>query len=109
MHTQTIQRTDDGWLEVDEHSSGHMFAGASLAEERVKRVVTTANRLVTRHLSVRLDAMLQTVQLPACIANLHSGLADVDTDTFTLKTSKSLEIGGAFFGMFSIMWTHASS
>ena len=82
--------TNYGWLEVDEDSSRDVLARASLAEEGVERVITTSDRLVTRHLSIRLDAMLQTVQLPACIANLYSGLADVDRDTLTLKTDKNI-------------------
>ena len=62
-----------------------MFAGAGLAEKRVEAVVATVDGLVRRHLPVRLDAVLQAVQLPAGIANLHSGLADVDWDAFTLQ------------------------
>ena len=55
-----------------------MLAGAGLAEEGVEGVVSATDRLVAGHLAVRLDAMLQAVQLPACIADLYSGLADVD-------------------------------
>lgn len=71
-------RTDYGGLEIHKDGPGHVFAGASLREEGVEGVVATADRLVTGHLAVRLDAMLQTVQLPAGVADLHSGLADVD-------------------------------
>ena len=66
--------TDNCWLEVDEDSPGHMFSGAGLTEERVEGVITTADGLVAGHLSVRLDAVLQTVELPAGIANLDTGL-----------------------------------
>jgi len=62
-----------------------VFAGSSLAEERVERVVSTSNGLVARHLTIRLDAMLQTVQLPAGVAHLDSGLADMDADALTLQ------------------------
>ena len=82
--------TNYGWLEVDEDSSRDVLASASFAEEGVERVITTSDRLVTRHLSVRLDAMLQTIQLPACIANLYSGLANVDRNAFSLKQTKIL-------------------
>jgi hypothetical protein len=55
-----------------------MFASSGLTEERVEAVVATANRLVRGHLSVRLNAMFQAVQLPTGVADLHSCLADVD-------------------------------
>ena len=65
-----------------------MFARACLTEESVEGVVTAADGHVGGHLTVGLDAMLQTVQLPACIADLHSGLTDVDGDTLTLRKKK---------------------
>ena len=77
--------TDYSGFQIDENGSGDVLARPCLAEERVEGVVPSPNRLVGRHLSVRLDSVLQTVQLPACIADLHSGLANVDTDTFPLK------------------------
>ena len=36
----------------------------------------------------RVDAMLQAVQLPTSIADLHAGLAHVDGNTLTLPTKK---------------------
>ena len=36
-------------------------------------------------MAIRLDAVLQTVELPAGVANLTAGLADVYRDTLTLK------------------------
>ena len=77
--------TDYSGFKVNEDSTWHVFAGSSLAEECVEGVVSTSNGLVTRHLTIRLDAMLQTVQLPAGVAHLDSGLADMDADAFTLQ------------------------
>ena len=79
--------TDDGGLKVNKDGSRHVFAGSRLAEERVERVVSSSDCLVARHLTIGLDAMLQTVQLPAGVAHLHSGLADMDADAFTLQPS----------------------
>ena len=73
------------WLEVNKHSPGDVLACPGLAEEGVERIVPSSNGLVTGHLTVGLDSMFQTVQFPAGIAHLDSGLADVDTDTFPLK------------------------
>lgn len=40
--------------------------------------------LVVGHLSVRLDAVFQTVELPAGVSHLDTSLAHVDGDAFTL-------------------------
>ena len=62
-----------------------MLAGASLAEEGVERVIATTDGLVAGHLAIRLDSVLQAVQLPAGVTNLDTGLSNVYGDTFTLK------------------------
>ncbi len=67
-----------------------MLSGTSLREEGVEGVITTSDGLVTWHLTIRLDTVLQTVQLPAGITNLDSGLSDVDGDTLTLEKKKNL-------------------
>lgn len=65
-------------LQINEDSSGYMFSSTSLTEEGVETVISTSNCFVGRHLAVRLDAMFQTVQLPAGITDLHSSLSNVD-------------------------------
>ena len=69
-----------------------MFAGSSLAEERVEGVVSSPDGLVTGHLAIRLDPVLQTVQLPAGIADLDSGLANVYADTLTLDGKRAVRL-----------------
>ena len=54
-------------------------------EESVERVISSPNSLVRGHLAIRLDAVLETVELPAGVTNLAAGLADVNGDTLTLK------------------------
>ena len=39
--------------------------------------------LVGGHGAIRLNSVLQTVQFPACVANLATSLADVDRDSLT--------------------------
>merc|ERR1719310_1593626 len=70
-------------FQVYKDGTRDVFASTSLTEESVEGVIATSNGLITRHLTIRLDTVLQTVQLPACIANLDTGLANVDRDTFT--------------------------
>lgn len=66
-----------------------MLSRAGLAEECVEGVIaTTTNGLATWHVAIRLDAMFQAIQLPACIANLYSCLAHVDRDALTLHQHK---------------------
>jgi hypothetical protein len=76
---------DHSRLQVKEHSSRNMFPGSSLAEERVERVITTSDGLVRGHLTIRLDTVLQTVQFPASITDLNSGLTEMNRNTLTLK------------------------
>ena len=61
-----------------------MLAGPCLREESVEGVICYASGVIGRHLAIRLDAMLEAVELPAGIANLAAGLADVDGDTLAL-------------------------
>ena len=56
-----------------------------MGEKRVKRVVPRADGLVRGHLAIGLDAMLKAVELPTGIADLASGLANVDGDALTLE------------------------
>jgi hypothetical protein len=68
----------DSRLKIDEHSSWYVLAGSCFTEESVEGVITATDRLVRRHLSIRLDTVLEAVQFPARIANLDSSLSDVD-------------------------------
>jgi len=74
---------NDGWLEIDEDGSWNVLAGAGLTEEGVETVVTATDGLVAWHLTVWLDAVLEAVQLPACVTDLDTGLANVDGDTLS--------------------------
>ena len=65
-----------------------MLASTSLREEGVEGVVAPSNGLVRGHLAIRLDAVLEAGELPAGIAHLATGLADMDGDALTLKKKK---------------------
>jgi hypothetical protein len=60
-----------------------MLASTCFGEERVESVITTADSLVTWHLTVRLNAMLQAEQLPASITDLNASLSKVKAKGFT--------------------------
>ena len=70
--------TNDRGLQVYKDGSGDVLARAGLGEEGGEGVVP--HGLVGGHLAVGLDAVLQAVQLPAGVAHLDAGLADVDGD-----------------------------
>ena len=70
--------TNDSWFKVHKDSSGNMLSCSSLREEGVERVVASSDGLVRGHLTIGLDSMLQAVELPAGIAHLAPGLADMD-------------------------------
>jgi len=57
-----------------------VFASPCFAEERIERIVTTADSFIRRHLTVWLDTMLEAEKLPAGIPNLHACLADMDAN-----------------------------
>lgn len=65
-----------------------MLASTRLIEESVKGDVSSSNGLFAGHLTIRLDSMLQTVQLPARIAHLGTSLADVQRYTLALQRGK---------------------
>lgn len=77
--------TNNSWFQINKYGSRHMLASTGFAEEGIEWVISAAQGLVWRHLTIRLDAMLEAVELPAGIADLDAGLADVDGDTFPLK------------------------
>ena len=74
---------DDCGFQVDEDSSGDVFAGTGLTEEGVERIITASDGLVAGHLAIGLDSVLEAVQLPTGITDLDTGLANMDRDTFT--------------------------
>mmetsp|Transcript_26422 Transcript_26422/g.79629 ORF Transcript_26422/g.79629 Transcript_26422/m.79629 type:complete len:322 (-) Transcript_26422:53-1018(-) len=86
----------DRRLQVHENGPWHVLAGARLAEEGVERIVAAANGLVTWHLAIGLDAMLQTEELPTSVADLHACLANVDAEGLThVGTEVQSVLGGS--------------
>ena len=63
-----------------------MLSRTSFTKESIEGGVIASIGLIVRHKTIRLDTVLKAVQLPACIANLDSGLADMNGNDFTLKT-----------------------
>lgn len=69
-------------FQVHHNSPGHVFSRACLSEECGERVIIAG--LVDEG-TIWLNAMLQTEEFPTCIANLNSGLANVNRDALTLE------------------------
>ena len=61
-----------------------MFPRAGFAEKRVKGIISSADGFVARHLAIRLNSMLQAVQLPTSISNLNTRLTNMDGNTLAL-------------------------
>ena len=74
---------DNGWLEIEEDSSWDVLTSTSLGEEGVESVVTTTDGFIGRHLTIRLDTVLEAEKLPAGVTNLDTGLTDVDGNDFS--------------------------
>lgn len=63
-----------------------MFPRACLGEKRVKGIIPVAHGGVAGHLTIWMDAVLQTVELPAGVPHLHARLPYVDGYAFSLRT-----------------------
>jgi len=66
------------WFKVHKHSTRDMFSCTGLTEERVEGIITSTDGFITWHGPIGLDAMLQAVELPACVADLHTSLTNMD-------------------------------
>jgi hypothetical protein len=74
---------DDGRFQIDEDGTRDVLTGTSLREKGVESIITSPNRLIGRHLTIRLDTVFQAEQLPAGITNLNTGLTNVNADSFS--------------------------
>ena len=70
---------NDSGLQVNKDSSWNMFSATSLREEGLEGVVSEG--LVRGHAAIRLDTVLQAVELPTGVSNLDSSLSDMNGDT----------------------------
>jgi len=69
---------DHSGLQIQEDGTGNVLAGTSLREEGVEGIISITNGLVGGHLSIRLDSVLQAIELPAGISDLGTSLSNVD-------------------------------
>ena len=76
---------DNGGLEIEEDGSRYVLSSSSLREEGVESIITISDGLVRRHLTIRLDAMLQAVELPTGISDLTTGLSQMYRDALSLR------------------------
>jgi hypothetical protein len=70
-----------------------MLASTCLTEDCLKCIVTSTNSLVTRHLAIGLNAMLEAEQLPTCIANLNATLSEMEAKYFTHCWKRESKVG----------------
>lgn len=83
-----IVLTDYGWFQVHKDCSWDVLAVARLAKEGGEGVVIASGGLGAGHVAVRLDAVLQAVQLPARVSHLDPGLANVNGDALALRDTQ---------------------
>ena len=69
---------DDSGLQIKEDCPRDMLSSPGLAEESVKGVVPESDSLVSWHLAIRLNAVLQAVKFPAGITDLDTSLSNVN-------------------------------
>lgn len=73
------------WFQVHHYSSWHMLPSECFVEKRGKRVIIVDFIMQLLEGAVRLNAMLQAEEFPACISYLNSSLANMNRDALTLK------------------------
>merc|ERR1719158_885106 len=73
---------DDCGLEVEEDGPRNMLAGASFREECGEGIILWLSSFNSRKLTIRLDAVLHAVELPAGVAHLDSSLSNMNGDAF---------------------------
>ena len=74
---------DNGWFEIEEDSSWDVLTGTGLREEGVEGIITTTDRFIGWHLTVRLDSVLKAEELPAGVTDLDTALTDMDRNDFS--------------------------
>ena len=82
--------TDDSRFKVDHDSARDMLSASGFTEECAEGVVSergSAADVTGRKCSIAFDAVFETVQLPACVSYLNTGLSHVDGDTFALQNT----------------------
>jgi hypothetical protein len=70
-------------LQVNQHGTRDVLTSTSLREKGVERVIASTDSLVRRHLSIRLDAVLEAEKLPASVSGLDTSLANMNRKTLT--------------------------
>ena len=66
------------WFQINKNCARNVLSRSGFAEKCVEGIVSAADGLIARHLAIRLNSMLQTIQFPTSITNLHSGLSNVN-------------------------------
>jgi hypothetical protein len=74
---------DNGWFEIEENTSWDVLTSTSLGEEGVEGIVTTTDRFIGWHLTVRLDTVLEAEKLPAGVTDLDTALTNVNRNDFS--------------------------
>jgi len=69
---------DHSGLQIDEHGSRNVLSSTGLRKERVEGIVSIANGLIGRHLTIGLNSMFKAKQLPASVTSLHTSLTNMD-------------------------------
>jgi len=69
---------DNGGFKIKEDGSGNVLSSSSFGEESVEGIITTSNSLVRWHLTIRLDTVFKTVEFPASVTDLDTGLTNMN-------------------------------
>lgn len=91
--------TDNCWFEIHKQGPWNVFARPTLSEETAECLIILVDYICVRFLSVGLDAVLQAVEFPACIAKLCAGLSYVNWYHFRLLKTNERSVLINFFDL----------
>jgi len=74
---------DDSGLKIEVDGTGDVLASTSLGEEGVESIITTTDGVISGHLAIRLDTVLEAIKLPASVTDLDTGLTNVNRNSLT--------------------------
>jgi hypothetical protein len=83
---------DHSRFEINHHATRNMLPCPSFRKKCVKCIITTADGLVTGHLTIRLNAMLEAEEFPARIANLNTTLTKMKAEDLTHNCKRKAKV-----------------
>ena len=74
---------NNSWFKIKEDTSWDVFTSSSFWEESVEGIISSSNGFVWWHLTVWLDSVLKTEELPTGVTDLDTALTNMNWNNFS--------------------------